>query len=148
MGDATLSIVWIMASGTFTIGQLARAAGMSLNDVQSYLDQGLLQRPRRQRGRSDDVAYHPEHLERLKFIKHALGCGFTLDDVVQMVHPGALVTCGDVFALTQRRLDCLRASGSANAIAAARLEKLRETCPGIGPRQGCPILETLSAEEC
>ena len=148
MGDATLSVVWIMASGTFTIGQLARAAGMSIDDVQSYLDRGLLQRPRRQRGRSDDVAYHLEHLERLKFIKHALSCGFTLDDVVQMTHPGALVTCGDVFALTQRRLDIMRDSGDANTIAAARLEKLSETCPGIGPRRDCPILETLSAEEC
>jgi MerR family mercuric resistance operon transcriptional regulator len=136
-----------MATGTFTIGQLARAAGMSVDDVQSYLDGGLLSWPRRQRGRSDDVAYHPEHLERLKFIKHALACGFTLDDVVQMVHPGALVTCGDVFALTQRRLDCMRNSGAANTVAMARLEKLRETCPGIGSRRDCPIIEILSAED-
>lgn len=137
-----------MTLGTFTIGQLARAAGMSIDDAQSYLDRGLLQRPRRQRGRSDDVAYHQEHLERLKFIKHALGCGYTLDDVVQLVHPGALVTCGDVFALTQRRLDSMRNSGGAGTIAAARLKKLSEACPGIGSRRDCPILETLSAEEC
>jgi DNA-binding transcriptional MerR regulator len=137
-----------MGTGTFTIGQLARAAGVSIDDVQSYLDRRLLPWPRRQRGRSDDVAYHQEHLDRLKFIKHALACGFTLDDVLQMVNPGALVTCGDVFALTQRRLDCVRKSGGADTIVAARLEKLRETCPGIGPRRDCPIIETLSAGEC
>jgi DNA-binding transcriptional MerR regulator len=137
-----------MTSGTFTIGQLARAAGMSLDEVQSYRERGLLQPARRQRGRSDDVAYHQEHLERLKFIKHALVCGFTLDDVVQLVHPSALLTCGDVFALTARRLERMHDSGGADPIAAARLEKLRESCPGIGARRDCPILETLSAAEC
>ena len=137
-----------MASVTFTIGQLARAAGVSIGDVQSYRNMGLLQRPRRQRGRSDDVAYHQEHLERLTFIKHALSCGYTLDDVVQLVQSSTLVTCGDVFALTERRLRQMRDAGSDDSEAAARLKMLRETCPGVGPRSQCPILETLSAAQC
>ncbi|MBN9088068.1 MAG: MerR family DNA-binding protein [Reyranella sp.] len=136
-----------MGSGTFTVGQLARAAGLDIDDVQSLRARGVLQPPRRQRGRTDDVAYHHEHLDRLKFIKHALACGFTLEDIAELVNPGALVTCGDVRALTQRRLEQVREAGGTDAVVVARLEKLREACAGAGSRRECSILEALSAEE-
>jgi IS5 family transposase len=46
-----------MASGLFTLAQLARAVGMSVNDVRFYRDSGLLQAPQRQRSRSDDLTW-------------------------------------------------------------------------------------------
>ena len=137
-----------MASGTFTVGQLARAAGMTVSEVRSYLDRRLLQPPRRQRGRSDDIAFHQEHVERLEFIKRALACGFTLDDVSDLTNPDALQTCGDVFALTERRLAQVRDSGQPQAPGAAHLAALRDACPARGPRKDCTILKALSRPEC
>jgi MerR family mercuric resistance operon transcriptional regulator len=133
-----------MASGPFTLAQLARAAGMSIDDVRSYRDRGLLQRPRRQRSRTDDFAFQTEHLERLQFIKRALEHGLTVGDIAQLVDPGALVTCGDVYAVTARRLEEIRKSGGADTPQAAALAKLLGVCTRVGPRKDCGILETLA----
>ena len=133
-----------MASRPFTLAQLARAAGMSVDDVRSYRDRGLLQRPRRQRSRTDDFAYQAEHVERLQFIKRALEYGLTVSDIARIVDPAALVTCGDVYAVTAHRLEQIRQSGGADTPEAAALVKLLDICARVGSRQDCRILGTLS----
>jgi DNA-binding transcriptional MerR regulator len=110
-----------MASQIFTITQLAEAANMTVKDVRVYEDFGLLPPLRRRRGRTDDLAYREEHLDRLMFIKSALDSGFEMDDIRQLVDPVSLVTCGDVHRLAKRRLEDLR---SANASVAGRMKKL------------------------
>jgi MerR family mercuric resistance operon transcriptional regulator len=137
-----------MASGPFTLAQLARAAGMSIDDVRSYRDRGLLQPPRRRRSRTDDFAFQAEHVERLQFIKRALLCGFSLDDVAEIVDPNSLVTCGDVRALTDRRLQQMREAGRADTPMAANLRRLLDVCAAVGPRRDCKIIEALSSPNC
>jgi hypothetical protein len=117
---------------------------MSIDDVRSYRDQGLLQRPRRQRSRTDDFAFQAEHVERLQFIKRALKHGLTVNDIAQLVDPAALVTCGDVYAVTARRLEQIRQSGGADTPVAAALAKLLDVCARAGTRQDCRILGTLA----
>lgn len=133
-----------MASGPFTLAQLARAVGMRLADVRFYRDHGLLQPPRRRRGRGDDFAFQAEHVERLHFIRHALDCGFTLEDIALLVDPNALVTCGDVYAVAARRLDLLRLKRDNDTRAMAALTQLIDGCARVGPRKDCKILEALS----
>ncbi|HEY4165593.1 MAG TPA: MerR family transcriptional regulator [Reyranella sp.] len=136
-----------MASGPFTLAQLARAAGMSIDDVRSYRDRGLLQPPRRQRSRTDDFAFQAEHLERLQFIRRALDHGLTIEDIAQLVDPYALTTCGDVRAVADRRLEQMRQSGAAETPAAAALVKLREGCAAVGSRRDCTMLATLGRNQ-
>lgn len=133
-----------MASRPFTLTQLARAVGMRLADVRFYRDSGLLPPARRQRGRTDDFAFQEEHVERLTFIKRALDCGFTQEDITLMVNPAALVTCGDVYAVAARRLEQLRQSGAADTEATVALARLLDRCAGVGPRKDCQILATLA----
>jgi DNA-binding transcriptional MerR regulator len=133
-----------MASGPFTLARLADAAGLSFDDVRFYRDCRLLQPPRRQAGRNSTAAYHAEHLERLKFIQRARDAGYTPDDIARLVDPGALVTCGDVYALTTRRLEALRVAGEVATREAACLATLRESCAGVGSGKDCSILEELS----
>jgi DNA-binding transcriptional MerR regulator len=92
-----------MASGPFTVAQLARAVDMSIGQVRHYHELGLLQAPRRQRGRSADVA-HAEHLQRLRFIKRALSVGYSLEDIAGLVDPHAVVTCRVVYETTMRSM--------------------------------------------
>ena len=136
-----------MASGPFTLAQLARAAGMSIEDVRAYRDQGLLQRARRQRSRTDDFAFQAEHLERLQFIKRALEYGLTADDIARIVDPAALVTCGDVYAVTARRLEQIRQTGGGDTPVAVALTKLLDVCRRVGSRQDCQILGMLANPE-
>ena len=136
-----------MASGPFTLAQLAKAAGMSIDDVRSYRDQRLLQAPRRKRSRTDDFAFQAEHLERLRFIKRALEHGLTAADIAQLVDPSSLLTCGDVYAVAARRLEQIRASGGTDTPVAAALAKLIDTCPRVGPRKTCGILVALAGPD-
>src|SRR3954466_6470298 len=55
-----------MASGPFTVAQLARAAGVGTKEVRFYRECGLLQLPRRRRRRGGDTAFNFEHVERLR----------------------------------------------------------------------------------
>src|SRR5690349_18434813 len=114
-----------MASGPFTLAQLAEAAGMSVDDVRFYRDSGLMQPPHRVRGRTDDVAFGAEHVERLKFIKRALTCGYTHEDIARFVDPAVLVTCGDVYATTARRLEHVRRSGRGDPATTVLLAQLQ-----------------------
>src|SRR3954447_11836318 len=69
----------------FTLAELARAVGVSVQDAHKYRDLGLLHPPRRRRGLSAGVAFHQEHFERLCFIKRAVGYGFSLEEIAQLV---------------------------------------------------------------
>jgi DNA-binding transcriptional MerR regulator len=117
---------------------------MSIDDVRSYRDQRLLQAPRRKRSRTDDFAFQAEHLERLRLIKHALEHGLTIGDIAQLVDSSTLMTCGDVYAVTARRLEQVRRSDGADSPRAAALEKLLDLCARVGPRSDCGILAALA----
>ena len=107
------------------------------------LSSGLLQPPRRRRGRADDTAFYDEHVERLHFIRRALACGLTHDDIGQIVDQRALVTCGDVSTVAKRRIDAMRSAGRD----ATCLMGLYEQCIAAGARgarKDCQMLKELS----
>jgi MerR family mercuric resistance operon transcriptional regulator len=135
-----------MPSRPFTLSGLAEAAGMSVDDVRFYRDSGLMQPPRRTRGRTDDFAFGAEHVERLEFIRRALACGFSHEDIAGFVDPFALVTCGDVYAIANRRLETMRRSGQGDTPMAACLASLVEQCAGVGPRKDCKIIQGLNSQ--
>jgi DNA-binding transcriptional MerR regulator len=128
--------------GPFTIFQLAHAAGMAIDEVRLHRDSGLLQPPRRGPSRRGDMAFYDEHVERLRFIRRALACGLTHDDIAQIVRPH--VTCGDVSAVAKRRMDAIRAAGSIDAREATCLAGLYEVCSAASTRRYCPIFKALS----
>src|SRR5690349_22763696 len=130
-----------MALQPFTLAQLARAVGMSVEDVRFYRDSGLLPPPKRLRRRTDAFSFQVEHLERLRFIQRALAHGFTLENIARFVDEHGLVTCNDVYRISLRRFEELRHSGDAKA---AALKKLIASCPGKGGRKDCKILAALS----
>jgi DNA-binding transcriptional MerR regulator len=120
---------------------------MSIDDVRSYRDRRLLPAPRRKRSRTDDFAFQAEHLERLQFIKRALEYGLTVADIAQLVDSSTLVTCGDAYTVTARRLEQIRQSGGADSPQAAALAKLLEMCPRVGSRKECGILVALAKDD-
>jgi DNA-binding transcriptional MerR regulator len=134
-----------MASGLFTFAQLARAVGMSIGDLRFYRECGLLQPMRRRPGqRGQEKAFFAEHVERLKFIKRALVCGYTHEDIARLVDPVAMVTCRDVYTITTHRLEDVRRSGRGDTPAASFLASLSDACSRVGSRGDCSILKSLS----
>lgn len=133
-----------MASMPLTLGQLARAVGMTAEEVQSYWDRGLLQSPRRRVGRSGEAAYHKEHLERLLIIRKGMELGLSPEEVVRLVEPGPLLTCNDIYKIGMQRLERLREENNRPA-AIKSLEALVDKCPRVGGRDACPVVAALHA---
>lgn len=65
------------------IGELARATGTNIETVRYYERIGLL--PAAERTSANYRSYDPNHLDRLNFIRHARGLGFTLTDIRSML---------------------------------------------------------------
>src|SRR5262249_55565097 len=134
-----------MASKPLTLAQLVRAVGMREDDVQAYEKSGLLQHARRQRGRSGGLAYHQEHIDRLHFISRALECGFSLDAIADLLRPDQLVTCSDIYRISDRQLKRLQRERPESR-ATATLKKLMAKCARNGSRDDCSIYATLAIE--
>jgi MerR family mercuric resistance operon transcriptional regulator len=88
----------------YTIGQLAKAAGVPSSTVRYYERVGLV----RPSGRSwgNYRLFGAEALERLRFIRAAQATGFTLDDVTRMLghRHASTASCREVQGLIENRL--------------------------------------------
>jgi MerR family mercuric resistance operon transcriptional regulator len=140
-----------MSAGPFTLRQLAEKVGVDVDTVRVLLQCGLLQPLRRRLGRRDDVAFHQEHVQRLHFIKRALGVGFHLDDIARLVGPAGLITCGDAYAVASRRLNQMRRTSEETRSLEDLIRECRvrsqegriHPCPAKGGRNDCRILAKL-----
>jgi MerR family mercuric resistance operon transcriptional regulator len=129
-----------------TLAQLARAVGMRVDDVQLYESRGLLPRARRLRGRSGLVAFHQEHVERLRFIRRAIEHGFSLDAIAQLLDPTSLATCNDIYRIASRQLQRLRRLKGPGAPSPATLRELMDMCSRTGNRGDCRIYSVLAGK--
>ena len=89
---------------TFTIGHLAKEAGVPTSTVRYYERIGLVAPDGRSSG--NYRVYTTQALERLRFIRAAQATGFTLDDVTALLNlrDGTTVPCKEVQTLVEERL--------------------------------------------
>jgi len=88
----------------FTIGELAKAAGVPTSTVRYYERRGLL--TSETRTRSNYRLYNPASLERLRFVRSAQAAGFTLSDITLLLRfrDGDLSPCREVQGVITKRL--------------------------------------------
>jgi DNA-binding transcriptional MerR regulator len=127
----------------YTIGWLAREAGVPASTVR-YYERSRLLRPD---GRTDGNyrIYGPEALERLRFIRAAQAIGLTLDDITTLLdfRDGRTAPCREVQTLIEERLSELK----------QRLEQLHHVqtvlhsslrmCRKTERRGRCEVIEKL-----
>jgi len=86
-------------------GELSRLAGVSSDALRHYERKGLLVRP--QRSSNGYREYPPSAIDRVRLIQRALGVGFTLEELSQILaerdRGGA--PCRQVRALAAKKLD-------------------------------------------
>ncbi len=130
-----------MSGRGFTIGQLARAAGVHVETVRYYQRLGLMPVPPRPlRGHR---RYPPEALARLRFIKRAQRLGFTLAEVGELLRLEA-GECAAVRALAQRRRADIEARIRDLQAMAAALERYLQDCERTREEaRPCPLLARL-----
>lgn len=130
----------------FTIGTVARRAGVGIDTIRYYEREGLLPPPQRRASGYRD--YDPGVVERLRFIRRAKDLGFTLDEIREL-----LVLSTDrergVKSVKQRaetRLNEVEQRIRELQRVKRGLQQLIAACPGHGPLDHCPILRALGGE--
>jgi MerR family transcriptional regulator, mercuric resistance operon regulatory protein len=127
-----------------TIGQLAEAAGVSVETVRYYQRRGLLREPVRPlRGIR---RYSLDEVKRIRFIKRAQQLGFILEEVGNLLQLEDGRSCRETERLAEQKLALVEAR-------IADLQRLRKTlkeligrCEAGRGRISCPIIESLTRE--
>ena len=133
--------------GKLTISKVAREAGVNLETVRFYENQGLL--PKTGRTSSGYRIFSEESVTRLKFIKRSQQLGFSLKEIKDLLdlQVKAGVSCTDVRLKAQKKIqDVDEKIHHLQAIRKA-LEQITATCSGRGPLSGCSILHSLNEGE-
>lgn len=132
-------------SGARTIGGLAREAGVPVSTVRYYERRGLLTPSERTRSRYR--LYHPDALERLRFIKAAQASGFSLDDIETLLdlRDDGRPPRSAVRTMIESRLADIRDRLESLAHVRGVLEDALAACRKGGPGEPCPVLRRLCA---
>lgn len=132
-----------MRETTLTRGRLAKATGCHIETIRYYETTGMLPDP--PRTRAGHRVYESSHVARLRFILRARELGFAVEDIRGLLGlgDGAVPTCAEVKARTERHLTDIRARISDLKRIEATLAGTAALCSGKAVPD-CPVLETLA----
>lgn len=131
---------------SFTIGALARRAGVAIDTIRYYEREGLLPSPRRRA--SGYREYGESEVRRVRFIRRAKDLGFSLDEIRELLELETDRSNG-VEAVKQRAMQRLQDIDRRLAQLTDmrnELAQLVAACPGGGEPECCPILSTMHGE--
>lgn len=127
----------------FTIGRLAKAAGVGVETVRFYQRKGLVAEP--PRGLGSVRHYSDGDVARLRFIKAAQELGFSLSEVEELLGLEEGGSCSAVRQLASAKLDIV----AARILGLKRIQKvlgqLVRQCETSRGRVRCPIISSLEA---
>lgn len=131
-----------------TIGELAKSVGVNAQTIRYYEREGILPEPRR-RYDSGYREYDDESLERIRFIKHAQGCGLKLTDIKSLLEWENLPdeACPDVQELLKERIEELDAKIREMRSFSKSLKRLLSACESSCDSR-CALLEEFSKVDC
>lgn len=129
---------------SYTISQLARAAGIPTSTLRYYERVALVQ-PLGRAGNNYRV-YGEDTLQRLRFIRAAQATGFTLDDVrlLLALQDGDMALCKDVQPLIASRLEDVSQRLAAMQHLQQILQAMLATCQTQDQEAMCHLIDTLS----
>ncbi len=131
----------------FTMGELARQAGVGVETVRFYEREGLLAEP--PRASSGHRRYPERELVRLLFIRRAKELGFTLAETRELLQLRATrgARCGGVKRRAEEKIEDIERRVRTLQRMSRVLKKLHAACDGEkGPIAECPILEALEGD--
>ena len=128
------------------IGDVASASGISAKMIRHYESIGVIPRP----SRSDAGyrRYQPADVQRLSFVRHARDCGFSTDEIRQLLSlwQDGKRSSRDVKRLAKDHLAQIEARVNELRLIADSLSHLVAHCHG-DDRPECPILDALASNE-
>ncbi len=130
-------------SEDFTIGQLAREAGCSVQSVRWYEAQGLLPEPARTAG--GQRRYTRAHGARLQFLRHARDLGFSLEAIRDLLSLSEKkdMPCEEADRIASLHLRDVEVKIEALQHLRGELQGMVDGCRG-GRIADCRVIEVLS----
>ncbi len=133
----------VAAGRGFSVGALAREAGVSVQSVRWYEEQGLL--PRAARTAGGQRRFDERALKRLLFISHARKLGIALEDIRRLLaladNPEA--PCREADEIIGAQLAQVREKIAALRALEREFVRMLEECPS-GQVRECRVMEVLS----
>lgn len=124
----------------FTIGRLAKEAGVNVETIRYYQRIGLIDQPATPtRGYRQ---YPLETLQRISFIKRAQKLGFSLDEISELLNLGS-GSCVEVKQKAELRRHKIESQIRDLQALSVMLAELIEACEKGGDKQPCPVVQHL-----
>ena len=133
------------ALNALPIGELSRRTGCNIETIRYYERIGLLPPPAR-RGRYR--SYAPQDVARLGFVRRSRELGFTIEEVRTLLAlaAGGHASCTEARNLAASHLSDVRARLSDLHRMERVLTAAVRACDA-GDSAGCPLIDTLTAEQ-
>jgi MerR family copper efflux transcriptional regulator len=129
-----------------TIGGAASAAGVNVQTIRYYEQEGLLPKARRTPGGYRQ--YDHDAVHRLRFIKRAQELGFTLTEIRDLLalRVRDARACASVERKARHKIAVVETKIRGLRRLKATLERLAAACEARTPTGDCPVLEMLDQE--
>lgn len=132
----------VKSAQTFTIGKLAKAAGVSVETIRYYQQRSLLPVPES----AGAYRHYPAALsDRIRFIKRAQELGFSLDEVAELLSLEDGSNRRTIRRIAGARLEEIRMRIADLNRMKKTLTHLIDECEHTGGDHPCPIIATLAA---
>jgi MerR family Zn(II)-responsive transcriptional regulator of zntA len=128
----------------YTIGKVAAMADISANTLRYYEREGLIQPI--SKGENGYRLYNDQAVSRLRFIKQAQHCGFSLSEIAELLTLQARdsACCSDIRQLTvEKKLQVEAKIKAMKAISKALDILIADCADDSRPASDCPILGAL-----
>ncbi len=130
-----------MANKPFTIGTLAKQAGINIETVRFYQRRGLLAEPEKPLG--GVRCYNESHVRRIQFIKHGQTLGFSLAEIEELLSLEDGQHCCEAQEIALRKLVLIRDRIASLQKMETALSDLVRRCTDNQSSVTCPIIATL-----
>lgn len=130
-------------AGQYTIGTLAKEAGVNVETIRYYQRRGLVAEPERPLG--GIRRYTQEHARRLRFVREAQTLGFSLDEVIDLLALEDGRHCREAEQLGSRKLVTVRERIAHLRRVEKVLAALVDQCHRNTGKVRCPLIAALES---
>ncbi len=131
----------------FTIGKIAKQAGVNVETIRYYERRGLIQQPPRKSGGYRQ--YPLAILKRLQFIQHAKLLGLSLREIATLLNllDNGVLDCSDTEALVENKLCEIEEKIRGLLLIKQALEEMRASCRAQVEDTSCLIESRFRAPD-
>ena len=127
----------------FSIGELSRQTGVKVPTIRYYEKEGLIEEPGRTEG--NQRRYDTEHLDRLRFIRHARDLGLPMQSIRDLLDLGAQPDkpCAEASRIAADQLAAVRQRIAHLTKLEAELVRISASCDGDHTVADCNVLKAF-----